>query len=59
MKLECSEHFKVKIRTFPGAKTEGMFHYLVSLLERASDYVILHIGTNDAMVYEASIVYSV
>ena len=59
MKLECAEHFKVKIRTFPGAKTEGMFQYLVSLLEKTSDYAILHIGTNDVMVYETSIVYSV
>ena len=53
-KLECPENFKVKVRTFPGAKTEGMFHYLVPLLKKTSGYAILHVGTNDAMDYEAS-----
>ena len=39
---------------FPGAKTESMFHYLVSLLERMSDYLTLHVGTNNAIDCEAS-----
>ena len=48
------------IRPFPGAKqktcltTLCMFHYLVPLLEKMPDYVILHVGTNDAIDYEAS-----
>ena len=49
-----SRRFKVKVQPFPGAKTEDMFHYLESLLEKMPDYVILHVGTNDAMDYEAS-----
>ena len=49
-----SRNFKVKVRHFPGAKTEDIFHYLVSLLEKMLDCVILHVGTNDAMDYEAS-----
>ena len=49
-----SRKFKVKVRPFPGAKTEDMFHYLVLLLEKIPDYVILHVATNDAMDYEAS-----
>ena len=49
-----SRKFKVKMRHFPGAKTEDIFHYLVSLLEKMLDCVILHVGTNDAMDYEAS-----
>ena len=49
-----SRKFKVKVRPFPGAKTEDMFHYLVLLLEKIPDYVILHVGTNNAMDYEAS-----
>ena len=49
-----SRKFKVKVRPFPGAKTEDMFHCLVPLLEEMPDYVILHVGTNDAMDYEAS-----
>ena len=31
-----------------------MFHCLVPLLEKMPDYVLLHVGTNDAMDYEAS-----
>ena len=49
-----SRKFKVKVRPFPGAKIEEMFHYLVPLLEKMPDYVILHVGTNDAIDYEAS-----
>ena len=49
-----SRKFKVKVRPFSGAKTEDMFHYLVPLLEKMPDYVILHVGTNDAIDYEAS-----
>ena len=49
-----SRKFKVKVRPFPGAKTEEMFHYLVPLLEKMRDYVILHVGANDAIDYEAS-----
>ena len=51
---QMSRKFKVKVRPFPGAKTEDMFHCLVPLLEEMPDYVILHVGTNDAMDYEAS-----
>ena len=51
-----SRRFKVKVQPFPGAKTEDMFHYLESLLEKMPDYVILHVGTNDAMDYEASVI---
>ena len=49
-----SRKFKVKVQPFPGAKTEGMFHYLVSLLEKMPDYFILHVGTNVTMDYEVS-----
>ena len=50
-----SKKFKVKVRPFPRAKTEDIFHYLVPLLEKMLNYVIvLHIGTNDAMNYKAS-----
>ena len=52
---QMSKKFKVKVRPFPQAKTEDMFHYLVPLLEKMLNYVIvLYIGTNDAMDYEAS-----
>ena len=47
-----SRKFKLKVRPFPGAKTEDMFHYLVPLLEKMP--VIHHVGTNDAVDYKAS-----
>ena len=49
-----SRKFKVKVQPFSGAKTEDMFQYLVPLLEKIPDYVILHIGTNDAIDHEVS-----
>ena len=52
--IRMSRKFKVKVRPFPGAKTDNMFQYLLPLLEKMPDYVILHVGTNDAMDYEAS-----
>ena len=38
---QMSRKFNVKVRTFPGAKTEDMFHYLVPLLEKIPDCIIL------------------
>ena len=52
--IRMSRKFKVRVWPFPGAKTEDMFHCLVPLLEKMPDYVLLHVGTNDAMDYEAS-----
>ena len=49
-----SRKFKVKVRPFSGAKTEDMLDYLVPLPEKMSDYVILHVGTNNAIDHEAS-----
>ena len=37
-----SRKFNVKVRTFLGTKTDDMFHYLVPLLEKNPNYVILH-----------------
>ena len=45
---KMSRNRKVKIRFFPGAKIKDMFHYIIPLLEKKPDYVILHVGTNDA-----------
>ena len=43
--IQMFRKFKVKFRPSPRAKTEDMFHYLVPLLEKMPDYVILHVGT--------------
>ena len=40
---QMSRKFNVKVRTFPGAKTEDIFHYLVPLLEKIADCIILHV----------------
>ena len=37
----------VKVRKFPGATTDDMYHYLMPLIQKQPD-VILHVGTNDA-----------
>ena len=43
-----SRKFNVKLRYFPGTKTD-MFHYFLALLRKIPDYVILHVGTNDVI----------
>ena len=40
---------KVKVRYFPGARTDDMYDYMKPPLRTLSDYIILHIGTNDAL----------
>ena len=46
--------FNVKVRSFHGAKTDDMFQYLVQLLEKNPDYVMLHDGTNDAVDHQSN-----
>ena len=38
----------VKVRNFLGATTDDMYHYLMLLLQKQPNNVILHVGTNDA-----------
>ena len=42
----------IKLRSFPGATCSDMYHYLVPILERKPDHVILHVGTNDLAHYD-------
>ena len=49
-----SRKFNVKVRSFPSAKTNDMFYNLVPLLEKNPDYVILHVGTNDAVNHQSN-----
>ena len=53
-----SREFNLKERSFTGGKTDDMFHYLVPLLEKNPDYVILHVGTNDAVDHQSSDIIS-
>ena len=47
-RLKIGKH-KVKVRHFPGAPTDDMYDYMKPLLRKLPDYIILHIGTNDAL----------
>ena len=38
----------IKVRFFPGARIQDMYYYLVPLLRKRPDKIILHAGTNDA-----------
>ena len=48
-----SKHL-IKVRSFPGATCPDMHHYLVPILERKPEHVILHAGTYDAANYEGT-----
>ena len=47
-KGKLSRNSKVKVRFFPGAKMKDFYYYLVPLLKKKPDNIILHFGTNDA-----------
>ena len=42
----------IKARKFPGPTISDIYHYLIPLLEKKSDHVILHVGTNNVVNYE-------
>ena len=42
----------IKDRKFPGTTISDMYHYLIPLLEKKPDHVILHVSTNDVVNYE-------
>ena len=45
--------FNVKEIPSPGAKISDMYNYLIPTLNKKADYIVLHIGTNDAFDTEA------
>ena len=48
--------FNVKVRPVPGAKICDMYHYLIPILNKKPDYIILHVVTSDAVDTEASVI---
>ena len=42
------------MRKFPGATGDDMYHYLVPLIQKQPDNIILHAGTNDAFSCNSS-----
>ena len=41
------KHEYVTVKSFSGAKTECMKHYIIPTLDKKPDKIILHVGTND------------
>lgn len=46
-KLRNSTNMKIAVKTFPGAKTEDMMHYVKPTLNKQPSQLIIHVGTND------------
>ena len=47
--------------SFPGAKIDDMFYYLVPLLDKNQDYqdyIILHVGTNNTIDHQSKNIIS-
>ena len=47
-RLSTGKH-KVKVRYFPGARTDDMYDYMKPLFRKSLDYIILQVGTNCAV----------
>ena len=57
-KILMSERYRVKrvvkVRKFPGATTDDMYHYLTPLTQKQPGNVFLHVGTNDTSSCDSS-----
>ena len=42
------KHGNVKVFDFSGARIEDLNHYIVPIIKNKPEYLILHVGTNDA-----------
>ena len=40
--------FRSEVRFFSGARIQAMCYYLVPLLRKRPDKIVLHVGTSDA-----------
>ena len=49
-------NFNVKVRRFLGAKISDMYHSLTPFLYKKPDYIVLHVGTNDTVDSQASVI---
>ena len=38
----------IKVQCFPGIKFDGFYHYVIPLINKKPDRIVLHIGTNNA-----------
>ena len=49
-RLSNSVNGNIKVPAFPGANVEIMYNYIAPLLAKEPKVIVLHIGTNDAVV---------
>ena len=45
---KLSRSKRIKVRYFPGGKTEDLQYHLFPYLKKELDNIIIHIGTNDS-----------
>ena len=49
---------RVKVRYFPGGKTEDLQYHLISYLKKMPDNIIIHISTNDSPYKTEDFIYN-
>ena len=54
---KLSSNKKMKVRFFPGSKTEDLMFHLIPNLKKSPDNIIIHIGTNDAPYKNENVLY--
>ena len=47
------------MRPFPGVRISDIHHYFIPILNKNSDYIVLYVGTNDAVNTKASAIIPV
>lgn len=48
-KISMSRKFNLNVWSFPGVKIDDKYHYLILLLDKKPNYMILHVDTNNAV----------
>ena len=54
---KLSSNKKIKVRFFPGAKTEDLMFHLIPNLKKNPENIIIHIGANDAPYKNENVLY--
>ena len=54
---KLSRDKKIKVRFFPGAKTDDLQYHLIPYLKKKPDNIIIHIGTNDSPYKSEDLIY--
>ena len=54
---KLSRSKSIKVRYFPGGKTEDLQYHLILYLKKDRDNIIIHIGTNDSLYKTEDFIY--